>query len=70
MLDPELVGEMERTLDDVLPKIAERLRSGQFPVFNSDSDCGKWCPYSMVCRVGQVRSLQQERQKIWGLSLR
>ncbi len=70
MLDPELVGEMERTLDDVLPKIAERLRAGQFPVFNSDHDCGKWCPYSMVCRVGQVRSLQQERQKVWGLSPR
>ncbi len=70
MLDPELVGEMERTLDDVLPKIAQRLRSGQFPVFNTDHDCGKWCPYSMVCRVGQVRSMQTDSKKLWRLSPR
>ncbi len=68
MLEPELVGDIERTLHDVLPKITERLRAGQFPVINSNPECGKWCPYSMVCRVGQVRSLEVERQKLWSLS--
>jgi hypothetical protein len=52
----------------VLPKIAERLRAGQFPVTNTNLECGKWCPYSTVCRVGQVRSLEVERQKLWSLS--
>jgi ATP-dependent helicase/nuclease subunit B len=70
MLDPQLVGDIERTLHEVLPKIAQRLRAGQFPVINSDPDCGKWCPYSTACRVGQVRSLQIERKKLWGLSQR
>jgi ATP-dependent helicase/nuclease subunit B len=68
MLDPELVSDIERTLNDVLPKITERLRAGQFPVTNANPECGKWCPYSMVCRVGQVRSLEVERKKLWSLS--
>jgi ATP-dependent helicase/nuclease subunit B len=70
MLDPQLFDEIERALDQVVPKIAERLRAGQFPVINADHDCGKWCPYSTVCRVGQVRSLETEHQKLWSLSQR
>jgi ATP-dependent helicase/DNAse subunit B len=68
MLNPEVAGEIENTLHEVLPKIAERLRAGQFPVTNANLECGKWCPYSTVCRVGQVRSLEVERQKLWSLS--
>jgi hypothetical protein len=68
MMNPHLAGEIEQTLHKVLPKIVERLRAGQFPVINADRECGKWCPYSMACRVGQVRSLETERQKYWGLS--
>jgi ATP-dependent helicase/nuclease subunit B len=68
MLNPEVAGEIERALHEVLPKIAERLRAGQFPVTNANLECGKWCPYSTVCRVGQVRSLEVERQKLWSLS--
>jgi ATP-dependent helicase/nuclease subunit B len=68
MMEPELVADIERTLDDVVPRIVERLRSGQFPVVNADDDCGKWCPYSMVCRVGQVRSVATDRAKVWGLA--
>ncbi|HEV8068221.1 MAG TPA: PD-(D/E)XK nuclease family protein [Planctomycetaceae bacterium] len=67
-LNPEVAGEIERTLHKVLPKIAERLRAGQFPVTNANPECGKWCPYSTVCRVGQVRSLEVERKKLWSLS--
>jgi ATP-dependent helicase/nuclease subunit B len=68
MIEPQLVADIERTLDDVLPKIVERLRAAQFPVINADRECGKWCPYSMVCRVGQVRSVETDRAKVWGLS--
>jgi hypothetical protein len=67
-LDPELVDEIENALHEVLPKIANRLRAGQFPVINANPECGKWCPYSTVCRVGQVRSVETERQKVWSLS--
>jgi ATP-dependent helicase/nuclease subunit B len=68
MLEPQLVGEIERTLDEVLPKIAERVREGQFPVINDNEECGKWCPYSMTCRVRQIRSRRTERSKLWSLS--
>ena len=68
MLDPGLVSEIESTLNEVLPKIAHRLRAGQFPVINANPECGKWCPYSTVCRVGQVRSVEFDRQKVWSLS--
>jgi ATP-dependent helicase/nuclease subunit B len=67
-LDAQLLAEIERTLHEVLPKIADRLRAGQFPVINADQDCGRWCPYRTVCRVGQVRSLATERQKLWSVS--
>ena len=70
MLDPQLVEEIERALHEVVPQIAERLRGGQFPVINADRECGKWCAYSTVCRVGQVRSLETEHQKLWSLSPR
>ena len=70
MLDPQLVEEIELALDEVVPQIADRLRGGQFPVINADRECGKWCPYSTVCRVGQVRSLETENQKLWSLSPR
>jgi hypothetical protein len=70
ILEPQLVSDIESTLNNVLPKIAQRLRAGQFPVINDNEECGKWCPYSMTCRVRQVRSLQNERQKLWSLSAR
>jgi ATP-dependent helicase/DNAse subunit B len=70
MLDPQLADEIEQTLHKVLPEIVDHLRAGQFPVINANPDCGKWCPYSMACRVGQVRSLEIEHQKFWSLSRR
>jgi ATP-dependent helicase/nuclease subunit B len=70
MLDPQLVDEIEHALHEVVPKIADQLRAAQFPVINADRECGKWCPYSTVCRVGQVRSLETEHQKLWSLTQR
>lgn len=36
------------------------VRDGQFPVFNEDQDCTRWCPQSTICRVAQIRSLEKQ----------
>lgn len=67
-IDAAIVHEMERSLHDLLPRMAGRLRAGEFPVHNEDRNCTGYCSYSTVCRVNQVRSVEQERQKIWKLT--
>jgi hypothetical protein len=67
-IDVAVVHEMERSLHDLLPRMAGRLRAGEFPVHNEDRNCTGYCPYSTVCRVNQVRSVEQERQKLWKLT--
>jgi ATP-dependent helicase/nuclease subunit B len=67
-IDSDIVQEMEQALHDLLPRMVARLRSGEFPVHNDDRDCTGYCSYSTVCRVNQVRSVEQERQKFWKLA--
>jgi ATP-dependent helicase/nuclease subunit B len=52
-----------RTLEEVVPRLAEGIRSGRFDVFNEDVNCSAFCPYSTVCRVGQIRALPDQLQK-------
>ena len=33
------------------------IRSGEFPVCNTDQQCTGRCPYRTICRINQVRSL-------------
>ena len=35
------------------------MRQGRFPVWNDDPECTGRCPYSTVCRINQVRSLEK-----------
>jgi ATP-dependent helicase/DNAse subunit B len=67
-IDAAIVQEMEQSLHDLLPRMAGRLRAGEFPVHNEDRNCTGYCPYSTVCRVNQVRSVAQEHQKLWKLA--
>lgn len=46
---------MEAVFDELLPQLAEEIRSGRFVVENSDPDCTGRCPYRTVCRVNQLR---------------
>jgi RecB family exonuclease len=68
-VDADVVLEIERSLHELLPRMAARIRSGEFPVHNEDRNCTGYCPYGTVCRVNQVRSIERERQKVWNLSL-
>ena len=68
-VDASVVLEIERSLHELLPRMATRIRAGEFPVHNDDRNCTGYCPYGTVCRVNQVRSIERERQKVWDLSL-
>ena len=67
-VDPSVVTEIEKTLHELLPQMAGRIRHAEFPVRNADENCTGWCNYSTVCRVAQVRSVAEERQKVWNLA--
>ena len=56
----KLRGEMLASIERIIGGI----RGGQFAVFNADKECTKFCSYSKICRIAQVRSLE----KSWPLS--
>ncbi|OHB68918.1 MAG: hypothetical protein A2V70_09190 [Planctomycetes bacterium RBG_13_63_9] len=54
--------ETRGTLDETVVRLVLGMRSGQFPVVNTDEQCTGNCPYKTVCRINQVRSLQKRWQ--------
>ena len=64
-LDPELLRMFEERLHALLPRLVAGIRRGEFPVHNRDEECTKRCGYATVCRVSQVRSLQDSHEKEW-----
>jgi len=68
-LDAAVIDSLEQILDDVIPKLAEGLRSGKFLVENADRDCTGHCPYHTTCRVNQLRPLAESLHKIGDILL-
>lgn len=62
-LDAAEVQALETILDDVLPRLAEGIRSGRFIVENEDDNCTGRCAYRTVCRVNQIRPLAELLEK-------
>ncbi len=56
-LDATVIQSLEILLDDLLPRLAEGIRSGTFIVENNDPNCAGRCVYRTVCRVNQLRPL-------------
>jgi ATP-dependent helicase/nuclease subunit B len=52
-------------LDELVPRLAAGIRAGQFPVYNSETDCTSYCPYKTTCRVTQIRPLEEALDKQW-----
>lgn len=46
-------------LGDTVAILVRAIRQGQFPVCSVDERCTGHCPYSTICRVNQVRSLEK-----------
>lgn len=56
-LEQAVLDQLEQTLDEVVPRLAEGIRSGRFIVENADEHCTGHCAYRTVCRVNQIRPL-------------
>jgi ATP-dependent helicase/DNAse subunit B len=61
----ELEEEWEETrgkLRQTVVRLARGIRHGDFPACNKDESCTGYCPYSTICRINQVRSLEKTWQ--------
>ncbi|MCA9094252.1 MAG: exodeoxyribonuclease V subunit gamma, partial [Planctomycetaceae bacterium] len=58
-----------RTARSVVPKLVLALRNGEFPPYNTDQECTSHCQYKTVCRVNQIRPLEESLDKVWQLAL-
>jgi ATP-dependent helicase/DNAse subunit B len=64
-LTDELWQSVQDVLHDVVPRLAQGIRAGAFPVFNEDQSCTANCPFNTVCRVNQIRPLEEALGKGW-----
>lgn len=62
-LEKDLLDALEEILDDLIPKLAERIRNGQFVLDSKNKDCTKYCNFKTVCRIQQLRSVRDNLQK-------
>ena len=62
-LDAKVIQSLEILLDDLLPRLAEGIRSGSFIVENMDPNCTGRCLYRTVCRVTQLRPVAESLGK-------
>ena len=58
----ELLDEWEQirlALPEIVGALMRGIRRGEFPVFNEDERCTNSCPFSTLCRIGQIRALEK-----------
>jgi RecB family exonuclease len=46
---------------DRVKEIIKGIRSAEFPVYNENKECTRYCDFSKICRIAQIRSLE----KVW-----
>ena len=64
-LEPEESWEDIRGgLRQTVVALARGIRHGDFPACSQDDRCTGFCPYSTICRINQVRSLEKTWQPI------
>ncbi|MEN6459097.1 MAG: PD-(D/E)XK nuclease family protein [Thermoguttaceae bacterium] len=54
--------EIRDALADTVMGLAGNLRAARFPVCSADDRCTGYCPFSTICRINQVRSLEKKCQ--------
>ncbi len=58
----ELVEEWENIrgqIREIAAGLVHGIRNGFFPVFNRNERCTSSCPFSTICRINQIRSLEK-----------
>lgn len=62
-IEPEAKWEEIRgRLAETVAGLVCGIRGGRFPVCNDDRRCTGYCPYSTLCRIGQIRALEKTWQ--------
>jgi ATP-dependent helicase/nuclease subunit B len=64
-LDEAAWQSLVELLECVVPKLAQGMRRGEFPVINSDKNCTAHCELSKVCRVAEIRALPPGMARQW-----
>ena len=54
--------EIRHGLRETVAGLVRGIRTGQFPVCSADDACTGRCPYSTICRINQVRSVEKTWQ--------
>jgi ATP-dependent helicase/nuclease subunit B len=62
-LEITVIQSMEILLNELLPRLAEGIRTGTFVVENNDLSCTGRCLYRTACRVNQLRPLAESLGK-------
>ena len=62
-LEDAVLESLETILEETIPRLAKGIRTGAFPVYSLDEKCTGYCPYHTVCRVNQVRPLEERLAK-------
>lgn len=63
-IDAAVWETLERLVDDIVPKLAAGIRRGEFVVDNPEEQCTGMCEFRTVCRVNQIRPLQEKLHKV------
>lgn len=62
--EPEVTDEWKQlrvTLIEKIQQLVHGVRAAQFPVYNPDENCTRWCELSKICRIAHIRSLEKGR---------
>ena len=51
--------EIRMRVAETVVGLVRGMRRGEFPVFTTDPHCTRYCPYSRICRVQQIRALEK-----------
>lgn len=62
-LDETVVANIEETIEEVVPQLADNMRDGLFSVHSQQKDCTSRCDFHTICRVNQIRPLAAQLDK-------
>ncbi|MDZ4657070.1 MAG: PD-(D/E)XK nuclease family protein [Bythopirellula sp.] len=54
-------SELHTPIIERVAEIVHGIRSAEFPVYNENPECTRYCDFSKICRIAQIRSLE----KVW-----
>jgi hypothetical protein len=53
-------SQLRSAIEDLIVRLVENIRAGQFPVSSRNDECTSFCEFSTVCRINHVRALEKQ----------